>query len=338
MENLDETREERKERLANEKAERLAERLRKKAEREAMEAIEAEERLARREAAMTKTTKDINDILFDVEIIDNPNLTNSEYSKIVVGQTPEGEMDLNYCSPRYELIPNSDIFPNVEEVLNSNGIEFDVTYQHINHVRFYADYEITDKRYTYTMNNTTDDIVPMLRVQHSYNGLTKYRIVFGYFRMVCTNGLVIPVQEMNEFNLVIVGKHTDSIKKSFAKLDTLLRNFVDGAKEITTEITRKYEILGGHWVANVQDRLTEVLEASKVIIVDTSKFNTLNDITNRINEEANNDDLGYDGKVNDWLIYNGINQYLNDNDRNIAAPEKRMETDSKVFEYMLETA
>ena len=292
----------------------------------------------RRDSATPKSTKDINDILFPVEIIDNPNLTNTEYSKIVIGQTPKGEMDLNYCSPRYELIPNSNIFPNVENILNSNKIEYDVTYQHINHVRFYADYQITDKRYAYTMNNTTDDIIPMLRVQHSYNGLTKYRIVFGYFRLVCTNGLVIPVQEMNDFNLIIVGKHTDSIKKSFAKLDLLLNNFVNDAKEITIKIINKYEILGGHWVANVQDRLTEVLTASNVAIIDTSNFNTLNDITNRIMSEANKSNLGYNGKTNDWLIYNGINQYLNDNDRNIAVPEKRMETDSKVFEYMLKTA
>lgn len=326
--------------LIESKEERKERKLIERQERDAIKEEERLEREARRDAATAKVTTDINDILFDVEIIDNPQNTNSEYSRIVVGQTSEGAMDLNYCSPRYELIPNSDIFPNVENVLNTNEIDFKVTYQHINHVRFYADYEITDKRYAYTMNNTSDDIVPMLRVQHSYNGLTKYRIVFGYFRLVCTNGMVIPVQEMDEFNLVIIGKHTDSIKKSFAKLDVLLNNFVDGAKEITSRITEKYEILGGHWVANVQDRLTEVLEASKIAIIDTSKFNTLNDITNRIMVEANGEkeDLGYNGKVNDWLIYNGINQYLNDNDRNIAVPEKRMETDSKVFEYMLETA
>jgi hypothetical protein len=45
--------------------------------------------------------------------------------------------------------------------------------------------------------------------------------------------------------------------------------------------------------------------------------------------------LGYNGKVTDWLIYNGVNQYINDNSLNIAAPEKRMEADSKIFEYLL---
>jgi hypothetical protein len=56
----------------------------------------------------------------------------------------------------------------------------------------------------------------------------------------------------------------------------------------------------------------------------------------RITEEADDKRWGYDGEVNDWLVYNGINQYVNDNDLNIAAPEKRRETDSKVLEYMLE--
>ena len=73
-------------------------------------------------------------------------------------------------------------------------------------------------------------------------------------------------------------------------------------------------------------------------MVDNSKFNTMNDITNRITAEANKTGLGYNGRVNDWLIYNGINQYINDDNLNIASPEKRREKDSKVLEYMLEYA
>jgi hypothetical protein len=49
------------------------------------------------------------------------------------------------------------------------------------------------------------------------------------------------------------------------------------------------------------------------------------------------ENLGYKGVVNDFLIYNGINQYLNDDNRNIQVPEKRMETDSLVLEHMLST-
>lgn len=275
-------------------------------------------------------------ILFPVEMRDEEMPSNSDYCKRIVGQINGGDFLLNQCSPIYELVPNSEIFPKIEEVLTNNGIEYEATYTHVKHVRFYADYRITDKRYAYTMNIGGDSIEPMLRVQHSYNGLTKYRITFGYFRLVCSNGLVVPVKEMEEFNLVIVGKHTESIKLSFKKLDIMLHNFTMNAKQITTQITTKYEQLGGVWVEKPEDRIAEVLKACDIAAVDNSKFNTVDNIVKRIEKEANNPSLGYNGRVNDFLIWNGINQYINDNSINIAVPEKRMETDSKVLEYMLE--
>jgi len=279
----------------------------------------------------------IEDILFPVEIRDEEMRSNTEYSKKVVGQINGGDFLLNQCSNIYKLIPNADVFPNIEKVLDDNGIEYTVEYSHINHVRFYADYKITDKNYGYTMKGTNDKIMPMLRVQHSYNGLTKYRIIFGFFRQVCSNGLTIAIEEMKRFNLVIVGKHTEQIIRSFDKLNEMLVYFGANAHMISGAITAKYDKLGGVWVAKPEDRLKEVLEATKIIIVENNKFNTMNDIMSRISLEANKDNLGYDGKVNNWLIYNGINQYLNDNNRNIATPETRMEKDSKVLEYMLAT-
>lgn len=306
-----------------------------KEERQIKLETERAEIAARRDASMPKTVA-ISELLFPVEMIDNPNQTNSEYSRIVVGQVDGNEMHLNYCSPRYELIPNSDIFPNIEQVLDANKIDYDVTYTHVSNVRFYADYVINDKKYGHTIKGTNDDIMPMLRVQHSYNGLTRYRIIFGYFRMVCSNGIVIPVQEMKKFNLVIAGKHTESVKRSFAKLDSMLKYFCNDAKKITKEITRKFELLGGRVITKLEDRITEILAATKINAVENNKFNTVNDIINRIKAESDNKNLGYNGHITDWLVYNGINQYINDNSRNIVATEKRIETDSKVMEYMLE--
>ena len=279
----------------------------------------------------------LSELLFPVNMIDNPNQTNSEYSKIVVGQTfDNGEMHLNYCSPRYELVPNADIFPNVEDILKGNGISFTVTYRHINHVRFYADYIITDDDYAYRVQGG-DLIRPKLTVQHSYNGLTKYAINFGYYRLVCSNGLVIPLEEMSEFNLSIVGKHTKVIQKSLAMLNQMLVNFANNAPEITGAITRKFEVMGDRVVTDVADRILEVVSASGIIAVENSKFNTVEDIMARITKEANDTALPYNGVVNDWLIYNGINQYINDDTLNKAIPEKRRETDQKVLEYILET-
>jgi len=281
---------------------------------------------------------DIEDLIFPVELIDNPRRTNSEYKKVVVGTLVDGEIDLNYCSARYELVPNSVIFPNIEKILKEHGIEFEVQYSHTNNARFYANYVITDKRYSYKIKGTNDEICPVLRVQHSYNGLTKYRIMFGYFRVICSNGLTVPVQEMSKYNLVIIGKHTSSILLSLKKLDIMLSTFSNEAIQITSEITAKYEMLVDRKVTNVKLRVEQVLKQNKVNMTDNKNFNTVENIASRIMREVNDPTLGYNGRVNDWLVYNGINQYLGDDNLNIAAPEKRMETDSKILEYMLKNA
>lgn len=280
----------------------------------------------------------LNDLLFPVEMRDEEMNCNKEYSRKVIGFINGDEMLLNQCSNIYALIPNADIFPNVEQVLDANNIEYEVTYRHINHVRFYADYVITDKRFVYRMQGTNDEIKPMISVQHSYNGLTKYKIIFGYFRFICENGMVIPVHEMQEFNLVITGKHTESVKRSFKQLNELLVRFSSDAHTITDAIVQKYELLGGRSITNVKDRLTEVLKATGITAVDNKNRNTVEDITHRIMVEANAQGLGYNGRVTDFLVYNGINQYINDDDLNIAAPETRMVKDSKVMEYMLANA
>jgi hypothetical protein len=326
---------------------------------------------------MTKTKRGttlctLSDLIFPVELIDNPNRTNREYSKIVTGiinedvpyfnedelqvmkeslhdddfdimiaENPatkqvQSEIDLNYCSPIYELVPNEMIFPKVEEIFNQQGIAFSVQYSHTQHARFYGNYTIEDPRFQHVMKGTNDVIKFVWNFQHSYNGLTKYKGVAGFYRLICTNGLVIPVQEMKDYNLVLEGKHTSSILRSLEQFQQILVDVTTNLSVVKTAITDQYEKLGGVWVQKPEDRIKEVLTASKIAIVENSKFNTVNDITGRIEKELKDASLGYNGKVNDWLIYNGINQYINDDSRNIASPEKRRESDSKVLEYMLE--
>jgi hypothetical protein len=280
----------------------------------------------------------LDDLTFPVELRDNPRNTNREYSKVVTGIIGGEEIDLNYCSPVYELVPNESIFPKVEEIFRQHGIAFSVQYSHTQNARFYGNYIIEDPRFGYKMQGTSDVIKFIWNFEHSYNGLTKYKGLAGFFRTVCTNGLTVPVEEMKEYNLAIQGKHTAAIIHSLEEFSNILVRVTDNLGEVKTAITMKYELLGGRWVAKPVDRIKEVLQASKINIVENSKRNTLMDIQGRIMSEANKTGLGYNGKVNDWLIYNGINQYLNDDNLNIASPEKRRETDSKVLEYMLEYA
>jgi hypothetical protein len=278
---------------------------------------------------------DLKDILFNVEIKDNPRSSNREYCRVVTATIDNEEMDLNYCSPRYELVDNNEIFPKIETILNNTKVRYEVEYKHINHVRFYASYKITDKRFAHVMKGTNDNIMPIINVRHSYNGQTKYAIQFGYFRLICSNGLVIPVEEMKEHNLNIVGKHTASIVGSIDKLKTTLKNFTSNKNDVVTKIIYKYQILADTIVFNAKERIENVLKANGIPAVEYSNRNTVKDILSRIKVESDDKDLGYNGQSNDWLIYNGINSYLNDDNLNITSPETRREKDSKVFEYML---
>jgi len=280
----------------------------------------------------------LDEMCFPVEMRDNERLTNREYSKVVTGVIDNEEIDLNYCSPVYQLVPNSDIFPKVVEILEQKKIKYSAQFSHTQNARFYGNFIIEDTRFAHIMKGTNDMIKFMWNFQHSYNGLTKYRGIAGFYRLVCTNGMVVPVQEMEEYNLVVQGKHTSSILHSLLDFSAIMENVTQNLGVVKNSIIKKYEMLGGREVTNLEDRVLEVLKASKIIPVENAKFNTVNDIMARILKEANDTGLGYNGEVNDWLVYNGINQYVNDDSRNIAAPEKRRETDSKVLEYMLQYA
>jgi hypothetical protein len=293
----------------------------------------AQARLARRMRGSMHECK-VSEILFPVETRQEEMDCNSELSHKIVGIINGKEKLLNQCSPIYQLIPNSEIFLPILQKLDNRKIRYTVTYYHIGNVRFYADIQITDSRYTYKMKGTNDEIYPVLKVQHSYNGKTNYRVIFGYYRVICTNGLTIPVAEMKEFNLCVVSKHTETVKVRIAKFEAMLIRFMDGSEIIKKKVTNKYEMLGGRIVTNVEDRVKEVLKANKISIVDNKKVDTLSYINERLDTET--EKLG--GNVTDWLIYNAINRYLNDSSVNIAIPEVRMEKDSKVLEYMLENA
>jgi len=284
---------------------------------------------------MKKLNNELESILFPVQMVDSEKITgmpsNSEYSQTVVGLIDNVETVLNVCSERYELIPNADIFPNIVKTLNDNGIKFSEHYENLNNARFYATYVIEDQKFAYKVANSNDVIKPQIKVTHSYNGLTKYSINFGYFRMICSNGITIPVEEMKQYNLSITGKHTNAINKSFDQLNSTLNYFVNNADQINLAISAKFDSMAKQVVTNIDDRIKEVLNVAKIVVKEQSTFNTLDYINGVINQEKHL----YNGQVNDWLIYNGINAMIFDDTLNIKAPEIRAELDSKVLETML---
>lgn len=269
-------------------------------------------------------TTNVNDLIFPVEMVENTEFEcNSDYSHDIFGYINGIKTRLNCCSDRYELVPNAEIFLPIRETLMENGFTIEEQYEIINNARFYADYTI--KNMSVEVGNSGDVIFPVLKVQHSYNGLTKYKITFGFFRFICTNGLVVPVSGKEQFNLSVVGKHTAKLNQSIGKLFDKVNYFVDNS----TQIVKPFQDFSGRSVENVGERIIEVLTANKITLVENKVFSTLNSIKETLGKEA--DMLNV--KPNDWLIYNAINQYIF-SDRTIASPEIRQANDQNVFQYM----
>lgn len=241
---------------------------------------------------------------------------------------------VNTCSDRYELIPNSEIFPAIEQILMANNVQYRAVYQMINHARFYVEYIITDERFAYPIGSG-DIVQPVIKVQHSYNGLTKYSITVGYFRLVCTNGLVIAIEDMKEFNLNIVGKHTANIKNSLNRLESALDMFKENSNVLQT-IVSKYKMLNSVAVVDLKKAIEITLEKSGITAIEQKNFNTVDNIYLRITKELNeHKELNFNGTFTNWNVYNGINSYIYDNELNIAVPEIRITSDQNVFEYLL---
>lgn len=242
----------------------------------------------------------LDEMLFPVEMVkisdkypDLETISSTEYG--IFANIDGKDKLLNTCSDTYELVQNADIFLKIETILNSAGIPFEVEYGMHSHSRFYGNYKI--KADGVAIGNKGDLIYPILIVEHSYNGLWKYKLTFGYFRMICTNGLVVPVEGKEQVNFTITGKHTAKILQS---LESLLEK-IDYFKKNNRKFATKFIEVSERWVAKWEDRVEAVIEATGV------GKRGFDQITAKIREEAH---LLNGGKVNDWLIYNGINYHI----------------------------
>lgn len=285
-----------------------------------------------------KKVNSLNDLLFDVQMIENTEtetLSSCSHDVFVYPEGLEGNRTIKVqsCSDRYKVIPNSEIFPAIEQTLLENNVHFSATYNMVDFSRFYVEYVIEDQKFSYPVGKS-DYVKPCIKVYHSYNGLSNYTIVVGYFRLVCSNGLVIAVEDMKQFNLKIGGKHTIKIVDSLNQLADILHMFEENSS-VLSAITAKYNMLNNVVVTDVKTAIATTLEKTGIIAVDNKSLNTVNNIYDRITKELNNPTLEYDATTN-WLLYNGINSYLNDNSLNVASPEKREATDQSVFEYLLQ--
>lgn len=224
------------------------------------------------------------------------------------------------------------LYPVIEKMLRKAKCKFTKSYKiNKNQTVFNAVYIITKVRSKDVGIDLGhgDKIYPTLMVGNSYNGLKMAAFLFGYFRMICSNGIVIPLEGKEESNLHIKGKHTQKLDLTFGDLVKKLRTFL----KKNTKVKKRFKVLTDRMVVNYGERIEEVMNATKV----GYSRDQFNGIYDSITAEAQK---SYKGAVNDFLIYNGINALIfkgtdSKGNKNSALPEVKRKLDRKVFEFIM---
>lgn len=237
------------------------------------------------------------------------------HSHYIVGETPDGPMILNACSPGYGLVTNEQ---RIRPIIDALGAEWDIEtkVRTQDYSRFFVDFKFLDQG----MQIAMDKMLPVITLQNSYNGTLKFGINAGLERVVCLNGLTVPVA--GEEKLGINFRHTLAAEEEESVEETteFVREFIAGLKEITsiyTPMTKRK--LSKDVAFNLLDEIIEEKYLTK----------PLGEIAvQRLEEEIN---MGL--PISQWLVYNAGNFALNHPKGESMTPNKMAKADLKLISY-----
>lgn len=136
---------------------------------------------------------------------------------------------------------------------------------------------------------TVGDLLPQLMFTNSHNGIKKMTIDTGIYRLVCSNGLVVPTsitQSLSIKHLDLGDSTTDTIVNSFYEKVPIIMNSID---RMRNKILTDDEI----------DNFT--YNALQIRFINAVGIN-INDVVKPLRLEDNSDDL--------WTVFNVVQEKL----------------------------
>lgn len=150
------------------------------------------------------------------------------------GVIDENNNILNFCSAKYNLVPNEFIFKPIEQHLQEIGLKYDKRIQIINKAKFYVDYIIKNKCKSPSIN----DVFPKLIVWNSYDGTTKFRTEFGYHKLICSNGLSSPLINLSKSYY----KHVNAVGVDMDSVEDFTLDFIQSSLDFLSSSKKDIEI------------------------------------------------------------------------------------------------
>lgn len=136
---------------------------------------------------------------------------------------------------------------------------------------------------------TVGDLLPQLMFTNSHNGIKKMTVDTGIYRLVCSNGLVVPTsitQSLSIKHLDLGDSTTDTIVNSFYEKVPIIMNNIDRMRN---------KILTNDEIDNFTYNALQIRFTNAVGI-------NINDVVKPLRIEDNSDDL--------WTVFNVVQEKL----------------------------
>jgi len=263
----------------------------------------------------------MTDIYFPVEKVPVEEITPgfehpSGISHAIVVTKPDGKKRVvQYCSDIYYLVPNDSIIPEFEKEM-SRFFKIEKQVRMSRWARFFIDFILMEKG---TQMAPKDMVFPKIRLINSYDGSIRYHFQAGFWRQICSNGMMGFVWEkgIKQMHTPKLGKET-----SFGAVMEMASEFLAES----SDILEVYKELQDSEVPDWMNRIEEVAEETAFPIT------MQEDVVERMGTEL---DMLSGTVPNDWLIYNAFNYQLNHNEDLKAKESKKDAMDQEVLQYLL---
>lgn len=236
---------------------------------------------------------------------------------LIVVDTPTGPLAVNACSKNYELITNRELVTPIYEKLLANH-ELKVNASHRQFSKFYIDFIMQDK----LVKLERDQLIPKVRLTNSYDGSVKYSFTFGFYRVVCSNGMMIPEKGLASNKIKMMHTPAAGDDRALNKTMESIEQFLTVSKDVS----KSYKPL-------IDSKRTwqEALKRIEEAALETSFPKKQKEAAiQRLEVEKN---MGY--PLNDFLIYNAINFAIHNADT-AQVEHKRDKVDAQVLKFLIE--
>lgn len=242
---------------------------------------------------------------------------------------------LSFCSSTYNLRENQTLYKPLEKLMKDQKIPFDRKIKIVDGTKFYVDYIIRERVTSLTVN----DILPKFSIWNSYDGTVKTVLKFGFYRVVCANGLMRPIG--NSVNIAKKHRKAVSAEDGIDLSIATSNEIVTSVQQFLTEIKQDMQVYEQmNAVAADVSKILEVsekLKFSKNILetaVERYKLETAkNSGLTYVNE--NGEIVKHDGSPSTlYTVYNALNfAVYNCNQKEL--PEAKLKRDQGILQEIM---